>query len=312
MAKYIKANAVVQFLINEALDYHDGKPILGARTWARTGSSKFVAIKIYQMHLPMQIYNPVENSKRQFAFAPNKRRYRVAVENGLLYAMGGQINKKGELTNKMEIFNPRTRKWTEGEPMHNERMRHAATSTQGIIYVCGGVGPKNKPLKSMESYNTWTKKWTELAPLKEPRERHRIVAAGHYLYSIGGWLLGKNTRQINVYDILRNEWTDTLHMLRERNLFGAAHLNGKIYICGGYGYTQYAEVLDLATYEFAYITYPGGKKSFSLVPYNHRIWAFGGVNDNTVDVYNPDDDKWEIVGKIDSGPDGLETVLMHF
>src|SRR5438067_6271696 len=92
---------------------------------------------------------------------------RVAVVNGILYAIGGADNSGANL-NRVEAYDPATNTWSQKAPMATARQIFAAGALNGTIYALGGVGLVGNSfgaLASVEAYDPAGNTWTPAPPL---------------------------------------------------------------------------------------------------------------------------------------------------
>jgi C1A family cysteine protease len=129
-----------------------------------------------------------------------------------------------------------------------------------------------------------------------------IVELNGKIYIINGWLAdnggsGILTKGVMVYDIATDTWSSTTDTNIARNLSGAAGLNGKIYLFGGYD-SQWNKYESIEEYDPAanqwtlianYLPCPIDSKFLSM---GDKIYALGMDNINQVFEYNPDLNQW--------------------
>jgi len=100
----------------------------------------------------------------------------VAVDNGMLYVMGGE-NADHETLASAEVFDPSIGAWT-ALPMTWSRQRHTlsdgphsrtATVADGRLYVMGGGNANLEALTSAETFDPRTGSWTSVPPMSTAR-----------------------------------------------------------------------------------------------------------------------------------------------
>ncbi|XP_054167869.1 kelch-like protein 7 [Oppia nitens] len=87
-------------------------------------------------------------------------------------------------------------------------------------------------------------------------------------------------------------------MINERSSFGSVSFMDKLYICGGKGYTESAplnscEMYDSITDKWIQIAPMQEKRVYmELLKYNDKLYAIGGENLNTFEVYDYKSNSW--------------------
>jgi N-acetylneuraminic acid mutarotase len=160
----------------------------------------------------------------------------VAVDAGLMYVIGGARESKSVAN--IARYDAAADKWEELPPLPERREHCAAGAIGGIIYVAGGrmdgitgIEPKTW------AYDPTAKTWTEKASLAPPRGGLAGAVLDGRLYVFGGE--GNKAQasgvfpNIDVYDPSTNAWQELAPMLAPRHGYGAATLDGRIYLPGG-------------------------------------------------------------------------------
>lgn len=152
-----------------------------------------------------------------------------------IIVVGGSIKLKNNgiknFTNKVHLYNLKTGLWYELATMP------IAKEVNGVlindtIYLIGGFN--NKPLSAIETYNITTGKWKKESELFVGIERPAITYNKNIIYIY-------NDDKIYTYNIQTKELNEYYINLHKK----AAHLyytNNKLYILGGYKYTNYSIV----------------------------------------------------------------------
>jgi len=160
----------------------------------------------------------------------------VAVDAGLLYVIGGASD--GKSVAYAARYDAAKDAWEELPPLPERREHCAAGAINGIVYVAGGrmdsitgIEPKTW------AYDSIAKVWTEKASLNPPRGGLAGAVLAGRLYVFGGE--GNKERSsgvfpdIDAYDPSTNTWEKLAPMFAPRHGYGAATLNGRIYLAGG-------------------------------------------------------------------------------
>lgn len=149
--------------------------------------------------------------------------------------------------------------------------------------------------------------WVALDPISVARSRNALVALNGSLYDLGGQDILSNTMQANEAYSLFGEraWRPIANTSQTRSYFGAAALNNKVYVVGGFledngDRTESGEVYDPVSNSWSAMSsdMSVGRALISLVAVDGKLYALGGVTDaeplgtNTCEVYSPASDSW--------------------
>ena len=118
----------------------------------------------------------------------------ISVVNGKIYAMGGtgwpQIpNHPGPFLSSIEMFDPKTNRWSEKTEMPAPKSRHTASVINGKIYVIGGGFQGNGPyiyLSTVEIYDPETDRWTREPDMPIGKSGHEAEVINGEIYIFGG------------------------------------------------------------------------------------------------------------------------------
>lgn len=239
---------------------------------------------------------------------------------GRLYAIGGipfasPLSGAGAPTALVQAYDPGTDSWTARSPMLTPRTSLGVGVLNGIVYAVGGWN--GEPVAAVEAYDPATDTWTAKAPLPTPRYDLAVTVVDGVLYAIGG------AKQVNcvpedpyypycnnyvpvatveAYDPVSDTWNSKADMPTPRQVFGAATVNGSIYVMGG----QWAGVNDYLSSVEAYspatdtwvtrASMPTGRFAHVVGVIDGIIFAAGGevFNAGTAinEAYNPATDTW--------------------
>jgi len=99
------------------------------------------------------------------------------------------------ISDKIQIFNPKSNQWTLGTPPPKPMFQGAAGATTGSmapkrIYFIGG-GSAN------QIYNPNDDSWSKGASLSTPRNNLAVAVLNDIIYAIGGWHIDSGTLAIN-------------------------------------------------------------------------------------------------------------------
>ena len=267
---------------------------------------------------------------------PNKRKdFSTAVVDGKIYLIGGTLfgNRKGPFgMSLVEIYNPENNSWRRGADMPTDRAAPTTAVIDGRIYVMGGYagidnrGKNFKVLKIVEVYDPKTDTWERKQDMSVPRALFGAGVVAGKIYAVGGYVHPmdrdpESPRRIDLveaYDPATDTWVERANMPTKRAALGVEVANDRIYAIGGRGWPEIGnrggpflrviEEYDPKTNRWRKEKdMPDIRLLFSTVVVDSEIYLIGGFvwrgrhtkDVMTVDVYNPETDKW---GDIPSMP----------
>ncbi|XP_029081568.1 LOW QUALITY PROTEIN: kelch-like protein 23 [Monodon monoceros] len=257
----------------------------------------------------VHVWDPLTNVWIQGAEIPDYTResYGVTCLGPNIYVTGGYRTDNIEALDTVWIYNSESDEWTEGLPMLNARYYHCAVTLGGCVYALGGYR-KGAPAEEAEFYDPLKEKWIPIANMIKGVGNATACVLHEVIYVIGGhcgyrgsctydkvqsynsdinewslitssphpeyglcsvpfenklYLVGGQTTITECYDPEQNEWREIAPMMERRMECGAVIMNGCIYVTGGYSYSK-------------------------------------GTYLQSVEKYDPDLNKWEIVGNLPS------------
>jgi N-acetylneuraminic acid mutarotase len=102
-----------------------------------------------------------------------------------VYALGGRSAGIDTNTNRFEVYDARTRRWTRLAPVPQARGGTGAAFANGKIFSIGGERPQGT-IGSVYTYVLRTKRWQRLPDLPTPRHGLGVVAAGGRVWVVAG------------------------------------------------------------------------------------------------------------------------------
>ena len=111
----------------------------------------------------------------------------AAVLNGKIYVMGGRDD-EDEVLESVEVYDPRTRRWSHAADLEEARYGHATVVLKGTLYVLGGADEDGEVLETVEFYDAEEDEWviSDEWTLDQPRTAFSTVAVGDAAYWFGG------------------------------------------------------------------------------------------------------------------------------
>ena len=196
-------------------------------------------------------YDPQTDTwvRKQGMSIPRKQ-FGVGVVAGKIYAIGGYIHpldKKPEAPwriDLVEAYNPATDTWMKRAKMQRRRDGFGVGVVNNHIYAIGGrgwpqVGPGGPFLKVIEEYNPKINRWKWKNEMPDLRLSFSTVVLNDVIYLIGGFIWQGRVPQylatVDTYNPETEEWNNIPPMPTPILPFGAAVVNGKIYVFGGVG-----------------------------------------------------------------------------
>jgi N-acetylneuraminic acid mutarotase len=159
---------------------------------------------------------------------------RVAVLNGLLYAVGGtpagQVDPLPAGT--VEAYDPASNSWTTKPPIPAPPFGAGVGVVNGILYVVGGIAPSSSGVVvtgTLQAYDPIANTWTTKAPIPTPRLGFGVSVVNGILYTVGGDAAGT----VEAYDPATNTWAARQAMLTPRSGLDVGVVNGILYAAGG-------------------------------------------------------------------------------
>jgi DNA-binding CsgD family transcriptional regulator len=213
---------------------------------------------------------------------------------GKIYVPGGRLE-SGELSAVLEEYDPENDQWHQLAPMPRALSAYTLVAFEGSIYLFGGWDGEQY-VNSAYLYNPDADEWRELSPMITPRAYAGGAVAGGKIFVIGG-LNNEGALDINeVYQPgqegeVSSPWTAATPLPEARYGMGVASVADIIHIIGGIGDVD-EDLLSLVYYpnsdnwEKFTTPYSGSWSNLGLVPLESRIYALGGLLDDTITSQN--------------------------
>ena len=205
----------------------------------------------------------------------------AAVElGGRIYVIGGFNTTTNVPSDRVLIYDPARRSWSEAAPLPAPRGGHAAVVWQGRIHVIGG-GNSQSTLADHSVYDPVTNSWSAATPLPRSEGSPAAVVFGGRLYSIGGRSGPDDFGAVDVYDAASKRWSRG-PAIDPRGTAGAVVYCGGIYLFGGESQARAAslsEVLRLDRGAGRWKTAPAmptARNFARAVLFRDRVFVVGG------------------------------------
>jgi N-acetylneuraminic acid mutarotase len=243
----------------------------------------------------------------------------TSVVDGKIYAFGG-AGPAWQALGSVEEYDPATDTWTTKSEMPTARQGLSTSVVNGKIYAIGGGVGTSATYGSVETYSTVeeydpaTDTWTTKSEMPTSRGFHSANVVDGKIYVIGGsheaiYYHGV-VATVEVYDPATDTWTQKGDMPRGIGAGYSSVVDGKIYVFGGYVFSDRVDEYDPATDTWTQKSnMPTKKRALTTSALDGKIYVIGGyvpgVPDYqgvaTVEVYDPTTDTWTTAPDMPTG-----------
>ena len=174
-----------------------------------------------------------------------RRQCGIAEINGIIYAIGGSINKVNSTLpmalKTVECYDPAAHAWISRAPLASARWAPFFAAWNGKLYVMGGFSDRSYSIPSIEEFDPVANAWTVIGQMPVARANGASCVVGNKLYCMGGKVYDATlkseviVKSIDIFDFSAKTWSKGPDMLLARADHQALLCNGKICIIGGYG-----------------------------------------------------------------------------
>ena len=234
--------------------------------------------------------------------------------------------------NSIQVMEPNptlkdTGLWNTQTPLPIPTQEVGSVACNGKVYVVGGIVGQNSQ-GVIDTNNAWAydpnaKKWTQLPPAPGQAIDHPGAAClNGKVYQIGGLIrAGVAVKSVYAYDIASNAWAAVADLPLPRGATGVAVHGGKIYVVGGLGYPDKADL-------FAYT--PGTNSWATLAPMptardhlifevvGSKIYAIGGRTAVTIasvtaanEAYDITTNTWDVRAPMPTPRAAMAAGVLH-
>jgi len=155
----------------------------------------------------------------------------AAVLNGRIYLIGGFNTSTNTPTDRVEVYDPVAKSWSEAAPLPEPRGGHAAVVLNSKIHVIGG-GNSQRTLEFHSAYDPANNTWIDLAQLPRSEGSPAATVLDGKIYAIGGRSGSSDFGDVYIYDPATDKW-DSGPSISPRGTAGAVVYCGAIYVFGG-------------------------------------------------------------------------------
>jgi DNA-binding CsgD family transcriptional regulator/N-acetylneuraminic acid mutarotase len=182
-------------------------------------------------------YNPEVDQWRQLSDKPTP----VTDVEGVLigekiYIPGGRTA-SGEPTNILEVYDPRSNSWAQGEPLPKAISSYALAGFEGKLYLFGGWDGE-KALESVYVFDPIEEIWYERSEMGIAKHDHGAIALTNKILVFGGKDGEAVLKDVGVYYPSRDgnggrPWDDFVDLPEDQYQFGVVSISDTIFIFGG-------------------------------------------------------------------------------
>jgi N-acetylneuraminic acid mutarotase len=162
----------------------------------------------------------------------------AAILEGKIYVPGGRLG-TGQVTDLLEIYDPRLDRWSQGTPLPAPRSAYALVSFEGRLYLFGGWDGRSF-VKNVYVYYPSDDRWQELIPLEVPRGFAGAAISGRQIVLAGGYDGKKALTNVDIFqpDLVgssESAWKKGADLPGGRYGMGMTSVADFVYLVGGNG-----------------------------------------------------------------------------
>lgn len=199
----------------------------------------------------VEAYDPQTDTwMRKQGMSVPRQDFGTGVVAGKIYSIGGYVHpldiepEAPWRIDLVEAYDPATDTWMKRAKIQRRRDGFGVGVVNNHIYTIGGrgwpqVGPGGPFLKVIEAYNPKINRWEWKNEMPDLRLAFSTVVLNDAIYLIGGFIWQGRVPQymatVDTYTPETEEWNSIPPMPTPVLPFGAAVVNGNIYVFGGTG-----------------------------------------------------------------------------
>jgi len=188
--------------------------------------------------------------------------------------------------------------WHEMPQMTHARFGAAVVAIQNQIFVIGGWDGVNAVSNVVEAFDPETGIWTRKTNMHTAVVYPAVAVVGNNIHILGGYTGSNYTNRHQVFSTVTNNWSLAQVLPQARSGGGAANVDDKIYLIGGYNGTVLSlnQMYNPASNNWTTkAAMPTPRTDFAIAQLYDGIYVIGGWNDdvlNTNEFYYPPTDTW--------------------
>lgn len=250
--------------------------------------------------------------------------------DGKFYLVGGRGDRP------VDIYDPQTKEWSQGQNPPVEMNHFQAVSYDGKLYVMGaltGGFPDEKPIPNIYIYDPETDEWTKGPEIPEDRRRGAAGAFAYNdkLYLVNGIQNGHTDGYVSwldEYDPATDTWTTLPDAPHQRDHVQAVVADNKIVVAGGRttsnatGQTLELTVPEVDVYDFATGEWstlendiPTMRAGTTSVVLGDKVIVIGGESGameaahHQVEALNINTGEWDSLPSLNRGRHGTQAIV---
>ncbi len=240
-------------------------------------------------------YNLLDNSWTGLAAKPLPvTEARAVVIGGKIYVPGGRLA-SGEVTDRMQIYDPRQDRWDERAPVPAALCGYGLVALEGKLYLFGGWDGQ-RAVATVYEYDPILDAWQTRTPMPTARAFAGAAASGVRIYVIGGsdgaQALTDNEEYLPEADgDGGTPWTRKAPLPNGRYSMGVVGIAGALYLVGGQGAAEASLIpLEYFPQQDRWGSFEApiaqGWSHLAVVASDTHIYALGGVLGGTPTTRN--------------------------
>ena len=247
-----------------------------------------------------EVYSITGNTDSGYPQIPNKPYAHCLLRlNDFVYCIGGFNQKRMKTRNVYRLnFTEANMQWREIASMKIARSNFGAAVFRGGLVVNGSTDC------TTEFYNPEINEWKTIAPTIKHRVYNALVATDNALFTIGGTTTLDNA-SVERLDDLDGEWKQVQSMNIPRFSFAAVFCKGFVYVIGGYStkVEKTVERYDPSGNVWTNVSSMNvEREKHAACVLQDKIYVIGGESGagnvvKSIECYDPELDRWEIVGE---------------
>src|SRR5688500_3518178 len=204
----------------------------------------------------------------------------AAVIGSRIYLIGGFSGVSNMPTDRVRVYDTRTKQWTVAAPLPAPRGGHAAVVRAGRIHVFGG-GNNRSTIADHSVYDPASNTWTDRAPLPRAEGSPAGVVFENAVWAIGGRSGPSDFGDVYIYDAAADRW-NTGPSIEPRGTAGAVVFDHTIWVIGGESQARRTVLADVLRLDAARGTWataapmPTARNYARAVVFRGAIWTVGG------------------------------------
>lgn len=208
----------------------------------------------------------------------------AVVIGGKVYVPGGRLA-SGQISDRLEIYNPRLDQWSQGAPLPAPRCAYALAAFEGRLYLFGGWDGRQF-VAAVYAYDPQSDRWQVRRALPSPRGLAGAAALQGRIFVVGGYDGSRALDAVLVYQPDRDEsggspWSNAAPLPSGgRYAMGVVSLADILHVIGGEGGAPGLPALAFQPLANQWQTFnappPADWSHLGLAALGSRLYAVGG------------------------------------